>query len=59
MADINIQRRSSHAVWWVLGLIALIVIAWMVWSGRTGTTGMSSLASDSVVAELNAWVESA
>ena len=59
MADINIQRRSSHAVWWVLGLIALLVIAWMLWSGRADNTAISSLTSDGVVAELSVWRVSA
>ncbi len=42
MADINLQRKSStSALWWVLGIIALVIIIWMVWAwtgtGRTGT----------------------
>lgn len=42
MADINLQRKSSSgALWWVLGIVALIILIWMIWAwmdtGRTGT----------------------
>lgn len=31
MADINIQHKSSNAVWWILGILALILVVWMLW----------------------------
>jgi hypothetical protein len=27
MAEINIQRKSSNALWWILGIVALVIIA--------------------------------
>jgi hypothetical protein len=32
MADINIQRKSSNVIWWVIGVIAALVIIWMLWA---------------------------
>jgi hypothetical protein len=30
MADIDIRRRSWSAVWWILGLIVIILVLWML-----------------------------
>ena len=30
MADIDIRHRSWSAVWWILGLIAIILVVWML-----------------------------
>jgi type VI protein secretion system component VasK len=32
MAEIQIQRKSPGTVWWVLGIVALIVVVWMMWA---------------------------
>jgi hypothetical protein len=35
MAEINIQRKSSNALWWVLGIVALVILVWFLftWMG--------------------------
>ena len=40
MADINVQRKSSSALWWVLGILALIVLLWFLfaWDTEPGVT---------------------
>ena len=40
MADIDIQRKSSSAVWWILGIIivALILFLLFAWGGADRTT---------------------
>ena len=40
MAEINIQRRPSTAIWWIIGIIALAVIVWMLlgWSTQPEIT---------------------
>lgn len=30
MADIDIQRKSSSWLWWVLGIIAVLLIVWAI-----------------------------
>ena len=40
MADINIQRKSSNAIWWILGIVALVLIVWFVMRG-TGEQPMT------------------
>lgn len=30
MADINIQRRSTSWLWWVLGIVAVLLIVWAI-----------------------------
>jgi hypothetical protein len=35
MAEINIQRKSNNALWWILAIVAVVIIAWMLfaWTG--------------------------
>lgn len=61
MADINIQRKSSNAVWWILGIVALVIVAWFLFTmmggdttPRVGTTdlyGLPVAAAFTVVAD--------
>lgn len=38
MADINVQRRSSNAVWWIIGIVAAVILLWLLFGwGNTGT----------------------
>jgi hypothetical protein len=40
MAEINIQRsKSSNALWWILGIVAVVLIVWLLftWTGGTRT----------------------
>lgn len=33
MSEINIQRKSgSNVLWWVLGLVALLIVAWLLFA---------------------------
>jgi hypothetical protein len=50
MAEINIQRKSSNTLWWILGIVAIVLLVWFLfaWMGGdrtqpmtgTGSTGM-------------------
>jgi hypothetical protein len=35
VADINIQRKSSSAIWWILGVVALVVLIWLLFAWDT------------------------
>lgn len=39
MAEINVQRRSSSGLWWIIGLVALAILIWALfaWSGADDT----------------------
>lgn len=42
MSEINIQRKSgSSALWWALGIIALLILAWLLFAnmGTDAQTG--------------------
>ena len=47
MADINVQRKSSNALWWIIGLIALLVVLWFIlsWGTEPGITTTLPLAT--------------
>lgn len=37
MGEINIQQKSGSAVlWWMLGIVALLIVAWLLFA-NTGT----------------------
>ena len=37
MSQINIQRKSgSNVLWWVLGIVALLIVLWLLFA-NTGT----------------------
>ncbi len=41
MAEINIQRKSTSWLWWVLGIVAVLLIVWAIasmWNTRTEPT---------------------
>lgn len=46
MAQINIQRKSSQAMWWILGLIALVLIVWWLFAAGTPDRGISRMDSE-------------
>jgi hypothetical protein len=37
MAEINVQQKSSSAIWWVIGIIALALVLWFVFGWNWGT----------------------
>jgi hypothetical protein len=45
MAEIKVQRRSSNAVWWIVGVIALIVLLWMIFAWAGWDTGVNDVGS--------------
>jgi hypothetical protein len=44
MAEINVQRKSSNALWWVLGIVALVLVAWFLFAWMGGDTQRVSIA---------------
>jgi hypothetical protein len=43
MAEINIQRKSgSHAMWWILALVALLVIGWLFFARGMDTPAQTT-----------------
>jgi len=40
MAEINIQRKSSNAIWWILAIVAVVLIVWFLMAG-TGRQPMT------------------
>lgn len=37
MSEINIQRKSgTNMLWWILGIVALLIVAWLLFA-NTGT----------------------
>jgi hypothetical protein len=30
MADINVQRKSPSAIWWILAIVALLILLWVL-----------------------------
>lgn len=38
MAEINIQRKSSNTLWWILGIVALVILAWFLFAWMGGDT---------------------
>jgi hypothetical protein len=43
MAEINIQPKSSNTMWWVLGVVALLVVVWLLFAGTGDSTPRTSL----------------
>jgi hypothetical protein len=43
MAEINIQRKSSSALWWILAIVALVIVAWFLFGMGDGTQRVGSL----------------
>jgi hypothetical protein len=52
MADINVQRKSSNALWWILGLIALLVLLWFIFAWGTEPAVMMNLPLATVLADV-------
>lgn len=50
MAEINIQRKSSNAIWWVIGIVVLAVVVWWLMSARTTEYNGALIAPDDALA---------
>ena len=53
MADINVQRKSPSAIWWILGVVALLILLWVLF-GWDVDPAMTMLVPDAPTAELAA-----
>jgi hypothetical protein len=42
MADLNVERTSSAAVWWLIGIVVLAVLLWLAfgWGSQEGITSI-------------------
>lgn len=44
MSDINIQRKSgSHMMWWMLGIVALVIVGWLLFANTDTNPQMGLL----------------
>jgi hypothetical protein len=57
MADINVQRKSPSALWWILGILAVGILLWFLFAWESDpavTMRMPSAPTADIGVELTA-----
>jgi hypothetical protein len=48
MAEINVQRRPANPVWWIVGVIAMLIVIWAIFAWVGNDTGQYGVGRTSV-----------